>query len=121
MVSVTKTCEKSPFYGKKVDTFLSPLLIFAITSSHLNQTGLCCVCVFSLLPDVTLSSLYEISPLFSAVYCSCGLGKMSDNMLFISSADKPHNPMVNAGAIVISSLIKVKSKGLLGNNKLMLY
>lgn len=28
-----------------------------------------------------------------------------------SHADKPHNPMVNAGAIVISSLIKVKYKG----------
>lgn len=28
-----------------------------------------------------------------------------------SRADKPHNPMVNAGAIVISSLIKVKPRG----------
>lgn len=36
---------------------------------------------------------------------------MSDNVLF-SCADKPHNPMVNAGAIVISSLIKVKQRHL---------
>lgn len=34
----------------------------------------------------------------------------------LSPADKPHNPMVNAGAIVISSLIKVKSKAFKRNN-----
>uniref|UniRef100_A0A8C5GKE6 glutaminase n=1 Tax=Gouania willdenowi TaxID=441366 RepID=A0A8C5GKE6_GOUWI len=31
------------------------------------------------------------------------------NKLFLDEDDKPHNPMVNAGAIVCSSLIKVKS------------
>uniref|UniRef100_A0A4W5RKH8 glutaminase n=2 Tax=Hucho hucho TaxID=62062 RepID=A0A4W5RKH8_9TELE len=31
------------------------------------------------------------------------------NKLYLDEEDKPHNPMVNAGAIVISSLIKVNS------------
>ena len=29
-------------------------------------------------------------------------------LLFLYFTDKPHNPMVNAGAIVVTSLIKVK-------------
>uniref|UniRef100_A0A673Z0Z4 glutaminase n=1 Tax=Salmo trutta TaxID=8032 RepID=A0A673Z0Z4_SALTR len=32
------------------------------------------------------------------------------NKLYLDEEDKPHNPMVNAGAIVISSLIKVSRK-----------
>lgn len=36
------------------------------------------------------------------------LGAINDDMPLFSCADKPHNPMVNAGAIVVSSLIKVK-------------
>lgn len=38
------------------------------------------------------------------------LGENQWQHAFIYYADKPHNPMVNAGAIVISSLIKVTSK-----------
>lgn len=88
----------------------SPLFPFGIACSHLSQTELCCV--FRLLCDATLTSLYEISPSFCLFIYSqfIALVVRGDKWWHapFSCADKPHNPMVNAGAIVISSLIKVK-------------
>lgn len=79
--SVTETRKKPPFTGK--------------TTVVLCDITCCC----SL-------SLCEISPSRRFISLVVAIQTM---YVLPSPADKPHNPMVNAGAIVISSLIKVNS------------
>lgn len=57
--------------------------------------------------------LWNVSLILTSLLLLCS-GANEWRPVLVSCADKPHNPMVNAGAIVISSLIKVKFKGFSG-------
>lgn len=96
--------------------FIGKTEIVAPLRSHsLLQTplwsGRSALVVCSLLADVIKFLSWNIASKSQRFVALVVRGQMSDNVLF-SCADKPHNPMVNAGAIVISSLIKVKQRHL---------
>ena len=82
-----------------VYTLLKHIFIFSIFSH----------CVLYMYLIVSVCSVYIQSPQVS-VYTLILCSMLTE--LFLFCADKPHNPMVNAGAIVCTSLIEVNAETL---------